>query len=288
MAHTPTEDLLIGAHTSAAGGLHNALLQGKEIGATTIQLFTSNQRQWKAKDLTPQALEIWHETIRATGLKKIMSHDSYLINLGAPNPENLEKSQTCFRKEVERCVALDLAYLNFHPGSHLKEDPQACLDQIAKSLLEVEPLLEKSELRLLLETTAGQGSNLGWRFEELDYIIKKVEKQIPIGVCIDTCHIFAAGYDLRTADACEETLQEFDRIIGLQHLYAFHFNDSVGGLGSRKDRHKPIGEGEIGVEGFRFLMQDPRTRDLPKYLETPGGPEAWTQEIHQLREMAQK
>lgn len=281
-----SNELLIGAHTSAAGGVHNALIEGKKIGATTIQLFTANQRQWKSKPLTQEAIALWKETLQETGLKKIMSHDSYLINLGAPVPENLQKSKDAFIREIERCTQLEIAYLNFHPGAALKDDPQHCLDRICESLLLMEPHMEGSPTRLLLESTAGQGSTMGYKFEHLAYIIEKVKHKIPIGVCIDTCHSFVAGYDLRTKEAVNATLNEFDTVVGLEHLYAFHFNDSVKGLGSRVDRHKPLGEGEIGIDCFKTLMQDPRTRELPKYLETPDGPDLWVKEIALLREFA--
>ena len=285
---TPAKDLLIGAHTSGAGGLYNAILEGQAIGATTIQFFTANQRRWDVKALTDDVIAEWKAALKDSNLKKIMSHDSYLINLGAPDPENLHKSRKAFKDEVIRCLALDVTYLNFHPGASLKSDPQESLDKIAESLLELEPLVgHQSHLRLLLETTAGQGSALGCRFEELDYIISKVGSRIPVGVCIDTCHIFVAGYDIRTADAIDKTLKEFDSVIGLEHLYAFHLNDSIKGLGSRVDRHKPLGEGMIGMECFKVLMNDPRTRDLPKYLETPGGPPLWEIEIKKLRELAE-
>lgn len=279
-------DLLIGAHTSAAGGAYNALLEGKQIGATTIQLFTANQKRWQSKALDSEAIRKWKESLKETGIQQVMSHDSYLINLGAPNPENLQKSLTAFREEIQRCKQLGLEFLNFHPGAALDSDPQQCLDKIVDSLLHVKDLVDDGSLRLLLEATAGQGSSMGYSFEHLAYLVDKVHTQLPIGVCIDTCHIFVAGYDLRTAEACENTLKEFDRIVGLQHLFAFHLNDSVKGLGSRVDRHAALGEGMIGLDCFRFLMNDPRTRHLPKYLETPGGPPLWEKEIRMLREFA--
>lgn len=282
----PASELLIGAHTSAAGGVHNALLEGQSIGATTIQLFTSNQRQWKSKELSKDEIALWKKTVAETGLKKIMSHDSYLINLGAPEEENLVKSRDSFAAEAKRCVQLDIAFLNFHPGASLKGDPQLCLDKIVESLLQVKPIVEQGNVRLLLEATAGQGSCIGARFEELAYIIKGTQDHVPIGVCIDTCHIFAAGYDIRTQEAWDKTLDEFDRVIGLNHLYAFHVNDSMKDLGTRVDRHAPLGEGKIGIESFKYLMKNPRTRSLPKYLETPGGPELWEKEIRILREFA--
>lgn len=273
----------IGAHTSAAGGVHRALLEGKSIGATTIQLFTSNQKQWQGRPLTPEMIETWQQAIDDTGLCHIMSHDSYLINLGGPRLEILEKSRKAFAEEIGRCADLNIPYLNFHPGAALDGDIQECLDRIVESLLLMRPLLEHGKTRLLLETTAGQGSSVGNRFEHLSYIIERVKELIPIGVCMDTCHVFAAGYDIRTSEGWEKTLTEFDRMVGLSFLYAFHLNDSLKDLGSRVDRHQPLGEGKIGWECFRFLMTDPRTRHLPKYLETPGGTEMWKKEIQQLR-----
>jgi deoxyribonuclease IV len=278
---------LIGAHTSIAGGIHLALTRGVEIGATTIQIFTSNQRQWKGHPIEPAALDLWKTTLKETGLKNIMSHDSYLINLGSPDPENLQKSRHAFVQEIQRCLQLELSYLNFHPGAALKEPIESCLNRIVENLLEVAPLLEDSSLHLLLEATAGQGSTVGCRFEELAYIINAVKHKLRIGVCIDTCHIFVAGYDIRTAAACDHTLKEFDRIVGLQYLQAFHLNDSMKGLGSRVDRHAPLGKGEIGWECFKYLMTDPRTKNLPKYLETPEGPEGWIKEISILKQYAE-
>ena len=286
MAKTNVAELLIGAHTSAAGGAFQALLEGQSIGATTIQLFTANQKRWVSKPLDQAAIDLWKDTVKETGIKKVMSHDSYLINLGSPNPENLEKSLVAFRQEIERCKQLELTFLNFHPGAALASDPQQCLDLISDSLLQMQGLLIDGQLRLLLEATAGQGSCVGYTFEQLAYIIEKVKDKLPIGVCIDTCHIFAAGYDIRTAEACDKTLKEFDAVVGLEHLYAFHLNDSLKGLGTRVDRHAPLGEGMIGLECFKFLMNDPRTRDLPMYLETPEGPSLWEKEIRMLRDLA--
>lgn len=202
------QEILVGAHTSTGGGLYQALLEGKRIGATTIQFFTSNQKQWKGRVLTPEVLELWEHTQEETGIKQVMSHDSYLINLGCPNPENLVKSRQAFQEEVMRCVQLGVNYLNFHPGAALESDIQECLDLIVESLLPLQPLLEGGKTRLLLETTAGQGSSVGYRFEHLSYIISRLEARIPIGVCIDTCHIFVAGYDVRTKEAWEATLRE--------------------------------------------------------------------------------
>ncbi len=274
----------IGAHTSAAGGVHNALYEGKEIGATAIQLFTRNQRQWNAKPMEPDEIALWQKALDETGIGEVMSHDSYLINLGSPNPESLLKSRQAFHDELERCHALNISYMNFHPGAATGSSEEECLEKIVESLLEVEKLAAKGSTRLLLEATAGQGSSVGHRFEHLAYILQNVGTKVPLGVCIDTCHIFAAGYDLRTEKCCQDTLDEFDRVVGLKHLSAFHLNDSLKDLGSRVDRHAPLGEGKIGMAAFRFLMTHPKTADLPKYLETPDGPPLWKKEIALLKE----
>ncbi len=280
--------LLIGAHTSAAGGAYNALREGEKIGASTIQLFTANQKQWKGKPLSEEAIEKWEVSLEETGLEQIMSHASYLINLGCPKQENLLKSRHAFSEEIHRCQQLGITYLNFHPGAALDSSKEQCLDTIVASLLGFAKQLEKGTTRLLLETTAGQGSTVGDTFEDLAYIIQKTKKDLPIGVCIDTCHIFAAGYDIRTKKAWDKTLKYFDTTVGLEHLYAFHLNDSMKALGSRRDRHAHLGKGEIGIEAFSFLMTDPRTKWLPKYLETPGGPGQWVDEIALLRSFAEQ
>lgn len=286
MKKIPAEDLLIGAHTSAAGGVHKAVLEGHAIGATTIQLFTANQKRWEAKPISDEEVARFKEAVASTGITQIMSHDSYLINLGSPNPELLAKSRKTFKEELLRCHKLDLAFLNFHPGAAVGSSDEQSLNTIVDSLNHLEHLVEKGNTRLLLEATAGQGSSLGWRFEHLAYILERVHKKIPIGVCIDTCHIFVAGYDIRTKEAWDQTLAQFDRIVGLKHLYAFHLNDSMKPLGSRRDRHASLGKGEIGLECFRVMMTHPQMRALPKYLETPDGPESWKKEIALLREFA--
>jgi deoxyribonuclease-4 len=282
----PADQLLIGAHTSAQGGPHNALLEGQEIGATTIQLFTANQKTWHGKKLTPEAIELWEETLRATGIKQVMSHDSYLINLGSPDKEGLQKSRAAFKEELERCHLLKIAFLNFHPGAALAGSEDDCLRTIVESLLEIENLVDKGPTRLLLESTAGQGSSVGNRFEHLGYIVDMVNKKIPIGVCLDTCHLFAAGYDISTKEGWVATLKEFDKQVGLKHLYALHVNDSLKPLGSEVDRHAPLGKGLIGIKCFEAMMQIPELRELPKYLETPEGPPLWKNEIKMLREFA--
>ncbi|MFN0065084.1 MAG: deoxyribonuclease IV [Chlamydiales bacterium] len=286
MKKVPSKNLLIGAHCSAQGGPSNALLEGHSIGATTIQLFTANQKQWRGKALNEDVIEQYEKTLRETHMRKVMSHAGYLINLGSPKPDVHVKSVEAFRDEIERCLDLGVTYLNFHPGAALHDTVENCLDRIVETLLRMEDLLVDDSLRLLIETTAGQGSCVGWRFEELSYILKKTKKTVPIGVCVDTCHIFAAGYDIRTDSAWNQTLKEFDQVIGLENLYAFHLNDSMHDLGERKDRHEALGEGKIGIDCFKFLMRCSLTRELPKYLETPGGPPLWDKEIGLLREYA--
>ncbi|MGD2170280.1 MAG: deoxyribonuclease IV [Chlamydiota bacterium] len=280
------EKVLVGAHISIAGGLQLAPMRGKEVGATVMQIFTSNQKQWQGKRITEEELQLWHQALEDTGITHVMSHDSYLINLGSPKPPLLEKSRAAFRQELSRCHLLDIDYLNFHPGAATDSDVEKCLDTIIESLLTIKDLSDKGPTRLLLETTAGQGSTVGHTFEQLAYIIRNVKQHIPIGVCIDTCHTFSAGYDIRTFDACEKTFQQFDDIIGMQHLYAFHINDSLKELGQRKDRHANIGKGFIGEECFKYLMQNSKTKHIPKYLETPNGSEFWKDEISLLKSYA--
>jgi deoxyribonuclease-4 len=282
------EKLWVGAHTSAAGGSDRALYEGQAIGATTIQLFTSNQKQWTGRHISEEEVALWKGALEETRIEKVMSHDSYLINLGSIDPLILEKSRIAFREEIQRCHLLGIPLLNFHPGAATKGSPQQCLETIIESLLMCEDLVSEGKTKLLLETTAGQGTSVGHTFEHLGAIIGAVHKKIPIGVCIDTCHIFVAGYDISTNAGWEETLLKFDEAIGLEFLEAFHVNDSQKGLGSRVDRHAPIGKGAIGLDSFRFLMQSPKLMHLPKYLETPDGPESWKGEIALLRKFAEE
>lgn len=276
------KDPLIGAHTSTAGGLHNALLEASSIKANICQLFTSNQRQWQSRTITADMIELWDRTRYEHGIKAIMSHASYLINLGSCKADLLEKSRKAFCKEIERCHALQIDFLNFHPGAATTDTKKNCLNRIVESLNSFAKLCTKGSTRLLLETTAGQGSVVGDTFEQLAYILENV-KNVPLGVCIDTCHIFAAGYDIRTEFAWNSLLQKFDEIIGLKNLYAFHLNDSKQTLGSRIDRHELLGKGKIGIDSFKFLMQNAKTCFLPMYLETPD-PSKYALEIAMLKE----
>ncbi len=278
--------LLIGAHTSTSGGIEKAIYEGREIGASTVQIFTANQRQWNPRSLTEEMKTKFLKALDETGLSHIMSHDSYLINLGSPNPEVLEKSRSAFRLEIERCQFLGLSYMNFHPGAALTEGVERCLDTIVESIQLMADLFDSSkgtQLQLLVEMTAGQGSTVGKTLEEVQSIVHRVGNRVPIGVCVDTCHVFAAGYDISTETGLQSFLDRFDEVIGLQYLKALHLNDSKKECGSHVDRHACLGEGCIGLSAFSHIMKEPRLKDLPKYLETPDGPSVWKKEIEWLR-----
>lgn len=278
----------IGAHVSAAGGVENAPIRAKEIGANAFALFTKNQRQWVAKPLTEESIKAFKENCAQYGFsaEQILPHDSYLINLGAPEAEKLEKSRAAFIDEMERCNQLGLTLLNFHPGSHLKKvSEEECLATIAESI----NIAHKSvdNVVAVIENTAGQGTNLGWRFEHLAEIIHQVEDKTRVGVCLDTCHTFTAGYDLRSKQACEETFAEFDRVVGMHYLRAMHLNDSKVKFASRVDRHHSLGKGEIGWDCFEYIAKDARFNSIPLILETIE-PEIWHDEIQALRHLELK
>jgi len=276
----------IGAHVSASGGIENAVKNAKDIGATAFALFTKNQRQWLAPALTDKQIEVFKAAMAEAGYsaQQILPHDSYLINLGHPDQDGLDKSRESFFEEMSRCERLGLDRLNFHPGSHLKRiDEHASLDRIAES---INMALERtSGVTAVLENTAGQGSNLGFSFYQLAHIIERVEDKSRVGVCIDTCHAFAAGYDLRTKEACDATFAEFDQVIGFKYLRGMHLNDAMRPLGSRIDRHSPLGDGEIGWECFRYIASDPRFDNIPLILETPDEAR-WAEEIAKLKAFA--
>jgi deoxyribonuclease-4 len=278
----------VGAHVSASGGVFNAPLNAMEIGAKAFALFTKNQRQWKAKALETKVIDQFKENLEKSGVlpKHILPHDSYLINLGHPELDKRQKSLDAFIDEVQRCELLGLDRLNFHPGSHLKKiDIDACLDVIAENMNRT--LDQTSGVSLVIENTAGQGSNLGYEFEQIAHIIEKIEDKSRVGVCIDTCHMFTAGYDIRTKEAYEESFQKFEDIIGFEYLKGMHINDSKPPLGSRVDRHHSIGQGEIGLDAFKFIMNDPRMDDIPLVLETIDE-SIWDQEIALLYSMQDK
>ncbi|WP_281646749.1 deoxyribonuclease IV [Parendozoicomonas sp. Alg238-R29] len=278
----------VGAHVSAAGGVENAPLNAHKLGASAFALFTKNQRQWNAKPLTEKNIQLFKERCEEFGFapEQILPHDSYLINLGHPETEALEKSRNAFIDEIERCMQLGLDRLNFHPGSHLRTiSEEECAEKVAES---INLALDRTEgVIAVIENTAGQGSNMGWNFEQLAIMIDGVNDKSRVGVCIDTCHTFAAGYDLRTYEACEKTFAEFERLVGFQYLKGMHLNDSKGALGSRKDRHHSLGEGEIGWECFRYIMQDPRFNNVPMVLETIDET-IWADEIQALYRLARK
>ena len=273
----------LGAHVSASGGVYNAPINATAIGANAFALFTKNQRRWDAKPLDDLTIRKFKANCAKGGFTadQILPHDSYLINLGHPETENLEKSRAAFLDEMQRCEQLGLKYLNFHPGSHLRKiDEATCLSLIAASINGV--LAQTQGVIAVIECTAGQGSNLGWHFDQLAAIIEQVDDKSRVGVCLDTCHMFTAGYDLRTEAACEATFADFSQTIGFEHLYGMHLNDSKGALNSRLDRHHSLGKGEIGLDCFRWLMQDQRFDGIPLVLETIE-PEIWADEIQMLR-----
>lgn len=269
----------VGAHVSASGGVFNAPLNAMAIGAKAFALFTKNQKQWAAKPLDDETIGLFKENLSKSGIlpKHILPHDSYLINLGHPEEDKRQKSLEAFIDEVNRCGQLGLDRLNFHPGSHLKQiSEEECIDRIAMSMNEALGVTEG--VTLVIENTAGQGSNLGYSFEHLAAIIERIEDKSRVGVCIDTCHMFTAGYDIRTKEAYEKTWSEFDKIVGFNYLRGMHINDSKPDLGSHVDRHDSIGKGKIGVDAFGFIMNDPRMDDIPLVLETIDET-IWAQEI---------
>jgi deoxyribonuclease IV len=272
----------VGAHVSASNGVFNAPLNAKKIGAKAFALFTKNQRQWKAKPLTQEEIEKFKECCRQENYSAdhILPHDTYLINLGAPEKDALEKSRGAFRDEMKRCGLLGLKYLNFHPGSHKKMmSDEDCLKVIAEGVNMA--LAETEGVTAVVENTSGQGGSVGYRFEHLAILIELVEDKNRIGVCLDTCHTFTAGYDLRTHETYEKTMGEFEHIVGFKYLRGMHLNDAKAALGSRIDRHHSLGQGLLGWETFKMIMKDPRLDDKPLILETIDE-NLWSQEINQL------
>ena len=272
----------IGAHVSASGGVENAPVNANAIGAKAFALFTRNQRQWRSSPLTSKSISLFKERCDKFGYtaEHILPHDSYLINLGHPETEGLQKSRDAFLDEMRRCEQLGLDRLNFHPGSHLNQmDVEDCLARIAESVNWA--LDQTTGVCAVLENTAGQGTNLGYTFEQLAYIIERVEDKSRVGVCIDTAHTLAAGYDIKTTSGFMETFRRFDEIIGFSYLRGMHINDSKKDLGTRVDRHDSIGKGVMGLTTFQLLMNDPRFDDIPLILETPDE-SIWAQEIEYL------
>ncbi|WP_279028006.1 deoxyribonuclease IV [Gibbsiella quercinecans] len=273
----------VGAHVSAAGGVDQAVIRAHQLEATAFALFTKNQRQWKAAPLSAETIDKFKSACAQYhyGPEQILPHDSYLINLGHPVAEALEKSREAFLDEMQRCEQLGLTLLNFHPGSHLMQiGEDRCLARIAES---INIALDKTRgVTAVIENTAGQGSNLGFRFEHLAAIIAGVEDKSRVGVCIDTCHAFAAGYDLRSEEECEKTFRQLEEVVGFHYLRGMHLNDAKSEFNSRVDRHNSLGEGNIGKTAFSYIMRDPRFDNIPLILETVN-PDIWAEEIAWLK-----
>ncbi|MBE9506948.1 MAG: deoxyribonuclease IV [Chloroflexi bacterium] len=261
----------LGAHESIAGGLHKAFDRAQSVGCEAMQIFVKSNRSWAVKPLTEEDIARFKAKAEETGIHPVVGHTSYLLNLATPDEALWTKSRDTLIIELERCEALDVGWLVLHPGSHVGAGEEAGLARVAQALGEVHAATPGFRAQILLETTAGQGTNLGYRFEHLAWLIEQTPRGERLGVCLDTCHVFAAGYELRTPEGYGATMEAFDRVIGLERLHAIHLNDSKGDLGSHKDRHEHIGKGFIGLEGFRHLLNDPRLAGLPGLLETPKG-----------------
>jgi deoxyribonuclease-4 len=276
----------IGAHVSAAGGVQNAPLNAVKIGATAFALFTKNQRRWQAKPLTKKNIHEFKENCQKNNyqMQHILPHGSYLINLGHPEKDKLQKSRNAFLSELKRCEQLGLRKLNFHPGSSLgKKTETDSLKTVAESINWA--LQQTKFITAVIENTAGQGNTLGYTFQHLAKIIEQVENQERVGVCIDTCHMFAAGYDISSQIAFQKTFEEFDEIVGFSYLQGMHLNDIKTDLASKRDRHASLGQGNIGWDGFKFIVQDARFEEIPLILETPQ-PDIWPQEISELKKLS--
>lgn len=261
----------LGAHMSISGGLHLAIDRAVAAGCGVLQLFTRNSNQWKGKPVSEADSALFRQKFAASGLHEAISHDIYLINLAAPPGETRDKSLAAFRDELETCARLGIAKVVMHPGSHLADSPQVGLERVIAAFDQLFEEVPQFDGQVLIETTAGQGSNLGRTFDELGAIIKGSRFPGKFGVCFDTCHAFAAGYEITTYEGYRDTMDQFDCMIGLERLRCFHFNDSKKGLGSRVDRHEHIGQGTLGLNPFRFILNDPRFTNIPKILETPKG-----------------
>ncbi len=278
----------LGAHVSISGGVYKAPERGRDLECDAIQIFSKNQMQWSGKPFTEEDIEKFKENVKKYEIKDVVIHTSYLINIGSPDREKLKKSQNALLDEFYRASQLGVPYVVLHPGSHMGKGEKVGLDIIADSINNLFSQTEELNVMLLLETTAGQGSNLGYKFEHLAYLIEKTENKKRIGVCLDTCHIFAAGYDIRTEEAYENTMHMFNDIIGFSKLKVVHLNDSKNDLGTRKDRHEHIGKGYIGIDGFRFLVNDKRLNHLPMILETPGGEKYYRENLKILRSLIEE
>ncbi|MBN2279057.1 MAG: deoxyribonuclease IV [Candidatus Marinimicrobia bacterium] len=275
---------LVGCHVSVSGGIEKAPQRAVDFGCEVMQVFTANQRQWTPKPITDEQATLYLKNLEKCGIQRVVAHNSYLTNLGGFEEDKLEKSLKQFEDELIRCERLKIPYLVFHPGSHLGKGEDFCLRQIAKNIDRVLENLGHIHTILLLENTAGQGTNVGYDFEHLRRIIDYSGNSEKFGVCFDTCHGFQAGYDIRTREAYEETWRKFDEILGLDLLKVFHFNDAKFDAGRNKDRHHNLGEGYIGLEPFQWIVSDERFENLPMILETPDGDEKWEEELKILKQ----
>lgn len=267
----PTARLLLGAHMSTSGGLHNAIEHGVNTGCTSIQIFTKNNNRWSQRPTTDEEAQKFLDAQKKAGIAPVVSHTAYLINLATPNEEFHTKSIGALIDEIQRAEQLRIPDVVLHPGSPLDQGPEYGMKKIIDSLNRCIAATHHCKARIALECTAGQGSHLGYTFEQIAEMIDGIEEKTRVSVCLDTCHIFAAGYDIRTKPAYDATMKQFGKVIGFKYLKVIHLNDSIKGLGSRVDRHIHIGDGEIGTEAFRLVMQDKRFEKIPKLLETPKG-----------------
>jgi deoxyribonuclease-4 len=277
--------LLLGAHVSTSGGVFNAPVNGKNLGCTAIQIFTKNQRQWAARPLMDEEVSAYFERLKETEIRSVVAHDTYLINMASPEEKTRKKSTLAFIEEVQRADRLKLNGLVFHPGSHLGEGEKKGIACLVKSLNQVLAKTAGSRVPLLIEVTAGQGSNLGYKFEHMRDILDGVRDRKRFGVCLDTCHMYGAGYDIKTRAAYDQTMGNLNNIIGLNNVKCIHLNDTKHELDSRKDRHDNIGKGTLGREPFKYILKDSRFDKVPKVLETPGGEEAYRKDLALLRRL---
>jgi deoxyribonuclease-4 len=271
--------LRLGAHESIAGGIYKAFDRAQSVGCDAVQIFVKSNRSWAVKPLTEEDITRFRARAQETDIRPVVGHTSYLLNLASPDEALWTRSRDTLLVELERCEALGVPWLVLHPGSHVGTGEEVGLARVSQALGEIHAATPGFRARILLETTAGQGDSLGYCFEHLDWLMEHTPGGERLGVCLDTCHVFTAGYELRTSEGYAATMHAFDRVIGLQRLHAIHLNDSKGDLGSRKDRHQHIGQGYIGLEGFRHVVNDPRLAGLPGLLETPKG-----DDLHEDRE----
>lgn len=279
---TTNSNILLGSHMSASGGMPKAVERGESIGCTAMQVFVKGNTRWKFPALKPADAELFRVNMAKSGIRSCIAHAIYLVNCASNNPELQQKSTDDLADELERCDALCITGLVLHPGAHGGDGLEAGTERIVAALNSVFAASPNGNCRILLETTAGQGTSIGGRFEHIAEIMSRIENKHRIGVCLDTCHIFSAGYEIRTPEGYDETWKEFDRVIGLKNLFAIHLNDSKKPFGSHLDRHEHIGKGEIGLEAFRMIMNDPRLAAIPKVLETPKDESTMVEDVENM------